>query len=107
MSTRKRNIQISPRLPPSTYDWLKDMVERGEYPNINQAVIAILGECKTNYDIKRIRGKVSDDIEDVKKRLDILESENTALKTELESIKAREEQIDKLTAIVAKYKDIL
>lgn len=103
----KRNVQISPRLPPSTYNWINEKVEAGEYPNINQAVLAILARAQAEEEREQAYSEASTDIEEIKGRLDALESENNTLKSEIESIKELQDEVMQLTTILAKYRNTL
>lgn len=73
-----------------------EKVESEEYPNVSQAVIGVLVKCKEDEEHASV-------VTTITKRLDELESENLALKKEIESIKAVQKEMDAISALVAKY----
>jgi hypothetical protein len=82
-----------------------EKVESGEYPNINQAALAILARVKDDEERGKIYTEASGEVESLKKELDIMKGEIARLEGELRALKMWQARMDEISAVVAKYQD--
>lgn len=103
----RKSVQVGPRLPPSIYDWLMKKVDSEEYPNVTQAVVGVLTKCRADEEKAEICGEMTTNLGRIERRLEILESENTALKEDLTALKAWQSRMDEISRVVAEYQDTI